>query len=247
MKLLLILLINITSLMALITITPVDIGEKPGFSTKGAVSLETKKGNTEKSNYKGSVRLSYDDNLSYVTWAEFSGEYGETNTVKDTNNLYSHVRHIRKLEDYAFRTEYFAQLQSDEFKKIEDRALGGAGLRYKLPEILKDSKAYIGVGGFYEYINYSSIDPYENNIRVNTYFAYTIKLEAKTSLSYTLYYQPKIDDFYDYACSNKAELKIHVYKKLFLSFNLYYDIDSRPAMGLKTDDYGQLTNFIFEF
>ncbi|MBU1657499.1 DUF481 domain-containing protein [bacterium] len=255
MKLLALLLISITSLFALVSIAPVEIGDKPGTHGVGAVSLESKRGNTDKNNYKASVRITYDDNVSAVTWGEVSGEYGDTNYQKNTDNLYAHVRHITKIDDKNLRAEYFGQIQNDEFKLIKDRFLLGAGIRYKLFELLnnistdvfKDSKGYVGLGGFYEYIDYTSQDSCENNIRLNAYFGYTMKLEEKVSFSYAFYYQPKIYDFKDYVSSNKLELKVHIYKKLFLAFNLFYETDSKPPAGVKTDDYGQLTNFIFEF
>lgn len=260
MKLLIILIINITSLFALVSIAPVEIGDKPGTHVSGAVSLESKRGNTDKNNYQASARVTYDDNQDYVTWGEVSGEYGDSSHEKDTDNLYAHIRYIEKIDllkidSNNIRAEYFGQIQKDEFKLIEERILLGAGLRYKLFEFLntistdvfKDSKAYVGVGGFYENIGYTSSDPIERNFRLNTYFAYVMSFDNKVSLSYNFYYQPKVDDLSDYATSNKFELKVHVYAKLFLSFNAYYDIDSKPPQGVKTDDYGQRTNFVFEF
>ncbi len=258
MKLLIILLITLTSLFGVVSIKPVEIGDAPGITTAGGVSLDSRRGNPDRNNYSGSVRLTYDNSINYVTWGEVAAEYGDAAGRKNANNLYGHIRHIRKIDSMSnsLRAEYFTQIQSDEFKRIENRALGGAGMRYRLLDLLNsissdffsNASAYVGVGGFYEYIGYTtSTDPYENNIRLNTYFAYTMQFDKKTSLSYTYYYQPKIDEIDDYMTFNKLELKVNVYEQMYLSFNVYYNIDSVPLTGLIPDDYGQTTNFIFEF
>ncbi|MDY0115956.1 MAG: DUF481 domain-containing protein [Sulfurimonadaceae bacterium] len=241
------LMVSSSSLFALVTISPVDIGSKPGFSTKTALSLETKRGNSEKDNYKGSWRTTYDSNTSFVTWLEFSGEYGKSNDQRDTNKLFSHLRHIHATPLENLNVEFFGQIQDNEFKLIKNRTLAGAGLRYKFSSIFDRDRAYIGVGGMYERIRYSSQDPLENNARISTYFTYTLDFSEKSQFSYMLYYQPLAEDFRDYVKSHELELKLHVIKKFFLQFTLSYEVDSTPATDVKRYDFTQNTSFVFEF
>ncbi len=260
MKLLIILLINITSLLALVSVAPVDIGDRPGTHVIGSVSLESKRGNTDRNNYQASARVTYDDAQDYVVWGEVAGEYGQSRHQKDTDNLYAHLRYISAIDllpiySNNLRAEYFGQIQRDEFKLIEERGLLGVGLRYKLfellnsisPNVFRTSRGYLGAGGLYERIGYTSDDPIENNVRLNTYFAYVMEFSRDASFSYNFYYQPKINYFSDYAISNKFELKVKIFEKFFLSFNAYYDVDSIPPHSVETNDYGQKTNLIFEF
>lgn len=235
------------SLFALVTIAPVEIGEHPGIFTQTALSLETKRGNSEKDNYKGSWRTTYDSNTSFVTWLEFSGEYGKSNNKRDTNKLFSHIRHIHKTPLENLNMELFAQVQDDEFKLIKNRTLAGAGMRYKFLSIFDKDKAYLGFGGMYERINYSSDDPRENNARISSYLAYTIDFNEKSKLSYTLYYQPLIEDFTDYVNVHTLELKLSIIEKLYLQFTLGYEVDSTPANDVKKYDFTQNTSLIFEF
>lgn len=244
---LLLILITNQYLFAIVSITPVEIAKKAGFHGNFRASLETKRGNTEKDNYKASAKIAYDNNTSYVTWAEVSGEYGESTKIEDTNKLYVHVRHIQALSDEVVRFELLGQIQSDKFKLINDRTLGGAGLRFKAFELFENSKGYIGIGGFYEYINYTSNDPVEKSIRLNNYFTYTADLNKKSSFSYTMYYQPIAIEFKDYIQSHHLDLKLNVFKELYLNFRVAYNRDSKPPVGLENYDFYQETAFIFEF
>jgi len=234
-------------LLALVSIVPVEIGEKPGLHGKVGVSLETKRGNTDKDNYKLDLRVDYDDNKSSHTWMEISGEYGESKSVKDTNKLYMHLRHIKALSSKDFCAETFIQAQDDEFKLIERRILGGGGVRFKLFELFNAGKGYLGLGALYENIQYTSQKPKDSDFRASSYFAYTIKLGSDSDLSYTLFYQPKISDLSDFVSSQKAALKLHIYRRLYLNFQIAYDLDNNPPDGVKKYDFTQTTSFIFDF
>ncbi|QFR48706.1 DUF481 domain-containing protein [Sulfurimonas lithotrophica] len=249
-KLITLLLIFTSQLMALVSIQPVEIGEQKGVSGGIEIGLETKRGNTDKDSYKGDIKVMYDSNASYLTWLEISGEYGEANNVEDTNKIYAHLRYIHKLTQETIRYEAFLQTQEDKFKAIEYRRLAGAGLRFKIFNTPIGGKGYYGLGAFYEDIRYTNpaIDPDESEVRVNTYLAYAINFSKKSSLAYTLYYQPIIDEFNDYVLTNQLELTLQVYEQLYLKFSASYDRDSRPPKGIKKKyDFTQSTTFVYKF
>jgi len=247
-KLTLLLTILLTQqLFALISIAPVEIGVNPGYTGSIATSLETKRGNTDKDNYKLAFKVNYDNNKNFVTWAELSGEYGESNEIKDTNKLYLHLRHIHALSNQSTRAEAFAQIQDDEFKLIKHRLLGGAGLRFKLFETSGEGKGYLGVGGFFEQIRYTSIDPKEDNFRANIYFAYSSTIGDDSTFSYNIYYQPNTQNFHDHITAQTLALQLHIYKRIFLKFQIAYDSDSVAPMGVQKYDFTQTTSFIFDF
>lgn len=234
-------------LLAIVSKAPVEIGDKAGLHANVALSFETKRGNTHKDNYKASIKVSYDDNSSFVTWSELSGEYGEVNEVQDTNKLYLHLRHIHAITKEDIRSELFGQIEEDRFKLIKNRSLAGMGVRFKIFEIFKDARGYLGLGGFYEKVNYTTLDAQETNIRLNSYFAYTTVFGDDSELTYSLYYQPKFDDFKDYAQSHKLQLQVHIYQALFLSFQVEYAFDSQPVAGVEDYDVTQTTSFIYKF
>lgn len=247
--LLLIALIAAQHLFALVTIAPVEIGDKPGFSSNIEASLETKRGNSDTDSYKASARVTYDSNATYVTWMEISGAYGKANNQENTNKLFSHARYIHALTQEIVRGEAFLQLQNDKFKNISSRAIAGLGARFKLQDIVQNSRGYLGLGAFYEDIEYNNplVNPSEENIRANAYFAYSVNFSTDSSIAYTLYYQPKINDLSDNVQSHEVELKLSVYKNLFLKFSLSYDTDSKPPVGVEKYDFTQNTSFIFNF
>lgn len=250
MKLLILTLITIQQLFGLITIVPVEVGQKPGTSGKIEAGLNTKRGNTHTDNYSASMRLNYDDNSSFVLWGELSGEYGEANNIQNTNNIYTHIRYIKAIDASHTRAEIFLQAEEDKFRAINARRVAGGGLRFKILDIFEGSKGYYGLGAMYEYIKYIDplLDPKENNIRLNTYLAYTLKLNNNSNFAYTFYYQPSTDNFSDHVISNKLELQLQVYKKLFLKFNLSYNVDSVPPAGIEEDyDLRQTTTFVLDF
>jgi len=245
---LLLLLITSQYLFALISITPVEIGDKAGIHGKVFTSLQTKRGNTDKDNYKAGLKVTYDSNNSFVSWAEVSAEYGESNDIEDTNKAYIHLRHIHALTKKNLRTELFSQVEEDKFRLIQRRILGGAGVRVKMFDTLENTNAYLGFGALYETIKYTStVDKKEDNIRFNGYFAYTMNLTKDSKLSYSLYYQPKYNKFKDYIQAHKMDLKLQVYKSLFLKLRVAYDVDSIPAIGVKKYDFYQETSFVLNF
>lgn len=246
-KSLFILLALTHSLFALVSITPMEIGEKKGFHGNMALAFETKRGNTTKDNYKASAKISYDNNISYVVWSELSGEYGATNNQEDTNKQFWHLRYIHALTKRDIRTEYFGQIEENKFKLISNRTVGGAGFRFKIFEIFKNGKGYLGVGGLYENINYSTDVAKEDNIRFNSYFVYTTVFGDDAKFTYSIFYQPKVDEMSDYVQSNQLLLELQIYKELYLKFQLAYDYDSKPIRGVQNYDFTQTTSFGFRF
>lgn len=236
-------------LLAIVPIKPREVGENPGFSGEVSGAFETKRGNTDKDNYAASLKLQYDSNASDLVWGMVRGEYGESGGRKDTNNLFSHLRYIRNLGGRDIAAEAFAQMEEDEFKSIKDRALGGAGLRWKALAG-KDAWGglFLGLGGYFEYIGYSTdIDKLERNVRLNGYLAYTLPLEDDGVFTAVGYYQPEASNSNDYYVSTSARIELHIYRQLFIAFRVGYTHDSMPAQNVKKDDFVQRTLFSYKF
>ncbi|MBD3824115.1 MAG: DUF481 domain-containing protein [Epsilonproteobacteria bacterium] len=234
-------------LFALVSVAPVEIGQKPGLHGDVSIALDTKKGNTDKENYAGATKVVYDSNASYVAWAQLSGEYGESNNIEDTNKLYFHARYIEAITPTTLRWEGFLQLQEDKFKRINSRRVLGGGLRYGLFDFFDKATLYGGAGGMIEYIEYTSADPFERNLRFNTYLSLVVPFNKTSTFAYSFYYQPKLDDLLDYVESHSAELELKMIENLYLSVEITYDIDTNPAIGVKEDDFTQKTKFTYKF
>jgi len=230
-----------------ITISPVTVGENPGLTGTLQGSFETKRGNSDVDNYSAGLRVSYDNNQSYVVWSDISFSYGQASGETNTNKSYSHLRYIHHLYKESVDYELYGQSERNEFTLVQKRYLGGAGLRYHLEDTFYGN-LFFGLGGFYETINYTTdVDPSEKNFRVSSYVAYTKKFNEKSKFSYVGYYQPKVNDMGDYILSNGVEMELLIYQQLYLSFVFYYDVDSKPAVGVDTTDISQKTSFVYKF
>lgn len=237
------------SLFALVSIIPVEIGKNVGFSNIAEASLDTARGSSDTDNYKASYRSTYDQGRDFVTWVEGSGAYGKANGTENTNKIFAHARYIHAITPDSLRAEIFAQYQNHKFANIKNRYLYGSGARFKTFDTAHDARAYIGLGAFYEDVSYrnSYLNPSERNIRLNSYFSYSIDLNDKTSAAYTLYFQPKVDDIADHIQSHEFELKVNIYRDMFLKFAVDYTLDSDPPVGISRYDLTQKTSFVFNF
>ena len=247
MKLLLLLFLSI-NLFAVITIAPTEIGKEAGFSGAFKGSFETKRGNSDVDNYSAGLKTQYDNNSSYVIWSDIVFDYGKASGETNTNKTYAHLRFIHSLTDNkSINYELFGQVETNYFTEVKHRFLLGGGLRYH-NNMQKYGNLFFGLGAFSEDIKYlSAADQREQNIRINSYISYTKDFNKKSKLSYVMYYQPRADDFGDYIFSNGLEMTILIYEQLYLSFVLYYDVDSAPAVGIGKEDFTQKTSFIYRF
>jgi len=248
MKLIIIFILSVINLFAIITIAPVNIGEKPGFSGELKGSFETKRGNTDVDNYSAGLRAQYDNNSSYVVWSDFVFSYGEASGETNTNKTYAHIRFVHKFLDFdVLNYEAFVQSATNEFTNVKKKHLLGGGMRYH-KDFHKYGNIYVGLGVFYERVKYlTSNDPTERDARLNTYLSYTKSFSKESKISYVMYFQPNMKEFEDYIFSNAIELQVLIYKELYLNFVVYYDEDTQPAVGVETKDFTQKTSLIFKF
>jgi putative salt-induced outer membrane protein YdiY len=238
-----------TSLSALVSIAPVDIGSAPGFSGTLGGEMGSKSGNTNTDGYAFGTRLQYDEGINYLTWGTFTYNYGKSNGMKNEDKLYTHIRAIHSLFDNNWCSEFFLQSEQDKFKSINNRSLAGSGVRWRVFNTDMMGKGYAGVGIFEEKIFYtqSDINPIETNTRLNSYLAYTKNFTEFSKVSYIGYFQPKFGDISDYITSQNVELIIPIYQKLNLLLTALYLYDSAPAIGIKKEDIQYKTSFTWKF
>jgi len=249
LKLLFLPLFLISSLEAVKFIAPNEVGLRPGISGNIQASVNNQRGNTDKDEYDARARISYDNNRSYVTWFEFSYAYGQASGVENENKAFLHYRFIHTLYSKDWSWELYAQNEGDDFRQIQRRLLGGAGLRWRFYESEDFGRVYFGLGVYYEYLNYldTTVDAKEYNPRLNAYLAYTKKFGKDARISFTSYYQPKVTEWSDHYISNAASLLIYVYGSIYLKVSLNYSYDTHPAVGVEKEDMQQLSSIGWKF
>ncbi len=242
-------LLTATPLFAVINISPNEVGLRPGIAGYIQASANNQRGNTNKDEYKFKSRISYDNNRSYVTWLDFNYDYGIARSVINENKAYAHYRFLHTIYDTNWNWELFVQNEGDDFRNIQRRLLGGSGVRWRFLKSHSYGRMYLGVGGYYEYINYTSpkIDPIEKNGRVNLYLSYTNKFGKDARVSFASYYQPKADDFKDYYSYTGASVLLYIYGAIYLKASLSFSSDSHPAMGVKNDDFQHTSSIGWKF
>ena len=245
-KLLFSFLLFVATAQAIVTIAPADIGDKPGVSGILKGSFETQRGNSDVESYNSGLRVQYDNNKSYLIWSDLTFAYGKSSGKTNTNKKYAHIRYIHHLYEKTVDWEAFLQAQTNEFTNTKERYLSGAGVRLLINQ-KNFGKLHFGLGAYVEHIAYTTIDPTENDTRINSYIAYKKSFQNQSSLSYVLYYQPKVDAINDYLLSSALEFNILIYKQLYLNFLIDYNYNATPVEGIKPEDVSQKTSLIYKF
>jgi putative salt-induced outer membrane protein len=238
-----------TTLSAIVSIAPVDIGSNLGWSGNVSGSLSSKSGNTEKEDYSLGLRLQYDQASDYLIWGTVTYDYGKSNSVVNEDKMYLHLRSIHLVDNNDWCGEFFVQTEQDKFKNIQNRSVGGGGMRWRMFNTNDWGKGYVGAGLMAEHLRYTdpSLNPHEDNGRLNSYIAYTKNFAAASKISYIGYYQPKIDENSDCVTIHNAELIVPLYKNFNLSLSTKYFYDSRPPIGVKKEDTLYQTSFVWNF
>ena len=248
-KLFFILSIFYSSLFAIINISPNEVGLRPGVSGYVQAAVNNQRGNTYKDEYNLASRISYDNNKSYVTWIDFNYAYGTAQGIENENKAYAHYRFLHTMYTEDWNWELFVQNEGDDFRKIQRRLLGGTGVRWRFLNSQAFGRIYLGVGGYYEYLNYTtpSVNPVEHNSRMNLYIAYTKKFGKDARVSLASYYQPKMNAIADYYTYSGVSLLFYVYGAIYLKMEVHYTSDSMPAIGVKRDDFQHKASIGWKF
>lgn len=245
-KLLLLLsILSHTSLFAIVTIKPLDIGEHPlGNSGEVTFSWKLNNGNTNTDALSAGIYLQHDFKES-LYFIKTSYDYGESLGITYMDKSFIHARRIHKVIDYL-DDEVFLQQQSDTFQSLTSRTLGGAGLRLYNGDINKTGRFYIGIGAFYLTEIETGIEA-KNYARANIYISYKYALSKLSTFSLVSYYQPRFGDSKDYLQLTTAELTLSFTKSLALKLSVQYNVNNDPAQGVSPFDYAQTTALTYKF
>ena len=164
---------------------------------------------------------------------------------KFSNSGFGHLRYNRKLGD-AVRWEFFTQIQYNSLTKIDRRALGGTGLRFKLTQY-EHARFYLGIAYMYEYEELLEPKVIKRDHRNSSYFSFSLLPEETVSFVSTLYVQPLLKDPSDYRLSNETSLSLGITKKLSLNATFKFSFDSFPPDGVPKSTYYFMNGLEVEF
>ncbi len=245
MRFLLTLLLTSLPLFAIVSIKPLDVGEKPaGFSGEFIFSLSNNRGNTDTDATDTGLTLQYDRNSSLLFF-KASYQYGESQGVTNIDKSFGHIRHIHKLSGH-WDDELFLQQQQNAFQSLNGRTLGGAGLRLNGGDPKTTGRAYLGVGAFHVIERVENISK-EHFERANIYLSYKYTPKKDTTVALVTYYQPRLDDSSDYMQLSTMQIDLKVTENISFKISFDYTYDSKPALGVGTYDYSQTTALKYKF
>ena len=245
MRFLLFSLLLINSLLAIVSIQPRDVGEKPsGLSGDLAFSLNGTRGNTENNLIDTGASLQYDFNNSLIFF-NGSYKYGVSLGIKNVDSAFYHLRNIHKLSKH-FDDELFVQEQNNAFLDLTSRTIAGAGIRYSAGDSNTTGKFYLGLGAFN--VTEKEIGTNLTNFnRTNIYFSYKYTPSKTTTLALVNYYQPKFTDASDYLQFSTLEFTFGLTSNLAFVITSSFKKDSKPAAGIESYDYSQSTALKYKF
>lgn len=167
------------------------------------------------------------------------------------NAGFGHLRWTHVIRRWV-ATEAFAQAQYNEFIRLQQRYLGGAGVRF---EPIHDKHVELTVGTGYM-LEFEQNDVPEDGPdarevlahRSTSYLSLEVYLEdPAVTLIDTIYVQPRLTDFGDYRILNEAELSVAITDvvSLVASSSLRYDSD--PVLDIEKLDLAFLNKLRLSF
>ena len=205
-----------------------------GFSGKMGISLSASRFTQSfvSADLSGQIQFKTNRNLYLLV-----GDFQIVNAGGESfnNSGFGHFRYNRKLGD-VIRGELFTQIQYISVTKITKRILNGAGLRFKLSEY-ETAKIYWGIAAMYEYEEVSSPKIINKDIRLSSYFTFTLAPVETISFRNTTYVQPKTADFKDYRLANNTVINFGITENLKFTTVFSFLYDSRPPIEVPTINY----------
>ena len=225
---------------AIVNIESLRAGEPPqGYSGAVDLSVAGESGNTDKLGVNLGARLQWHGG-AVTNFAIFRYAYAETSGVQDTNKLFFHARHIRRITALT-AYEGFVQAERNKFARLSFRGLLGGGARLTLSKKPGVKSLHLGIGGFYSRETLedkvgATDNGSQNTWRLNSYLNYLHHLNDQVSFLSTTYYQPAVEDFADYRLLEEASLSVKMSDTLSLNLSLDLAHDSKPPQGVKETD-----------
>ena len=172
------------------------------------------------------------------TWL-FVADYAraESNDLETEDNQFAHLRYVHKMGG-GQGLEVFAQVQRNRFQKLATRQLLGVGYRWDRSE-MSGPRRLFGVGVFREREELVTLVDKENVWRGNFYATFNVPLDLArgSSLNFSAYVQPDIENFADLRSIAVAKFVVQLTDRLSIDFTLAYDHDSKPAFGIDAQNF----------
>ena len=226
-----------------------NIEDSLGFS--GLIKLEAsiQTGNTDLQELGSKILLEYKKPVSAVLLI-LNGDYGWNNGKQFSNLALAHLRFVQALNP-GLKFETFTQINYDKSLLLLFRALGGAGLRFKLIEN-KTSMLWFGSAYMLEYERYSAPRRYIDKKKIlasrwSNYLSFNFVVQKNVSISSVIYYQPRFDLWRDTRILSENSLLVSLSSNFALSVDFNFRYDRFTPVNIKEVDTKSKIGFVYNF
>ena len=209
-----------------------------GFKITLKTAPEFKSGNTDVAKVEGGFAGRYvRGNHLFLLLLE--GAYAEALSEAYMRKTFEHLRYRYKLSDLV-GLELFSQHEYDEFRRIDLRALGGAGPRFTFLSSKIFEMAF-GTAYMLEF-NRNSVGAFSDSgeestvHRWSSYLHFDLDITKKISFFSTTYIQPRFDQFSDFRFLNDNSLNFKIAKHFTFFIKGFFSYDSRPPQSVESLD-----------
>ncbi|MFC1563290.1 DUF481 domain-containing protein [candidate division KSB1 bacterium] len=220
-----------------------------GFSGRISINFSLKSGNVEVFETGSGLRLQLDADKQRA-FVVGNLNFAKNRSVKLINRGFAHLRY-----NYLFRKstrlEYFAQLEFNEFTRLFNRKLMGAGIKFDLYSG-NDKGIYYGSSVMYESEHIDILKDSQDVSRTNR-FRWSNYLVIKwdsgngSALVNSIYIQPVFDEFNDIRILDEFDLQAGITSSLALVLSLRFRYDNLPPSGVKKADLEFMNSISYTF
>ncbi len=226
-----------------------NIEDSLGFSGIIKMDASIQTGNTDLQEFGSSILLDYKKPSSSLLLI-LNGDYGWNNGEQFSNEALAHLRYVHALNP-GLKAEIFTQVNYDKSLLLLFRALGGAGLRFKLFETT-NSVLWFGSAYMLEYERYKEPRRFIDRKKIlasrwSNYLSYNLSIHKNVSFSSVIYYQPRFDLWDDSRVLTENSLIVNLSGSFSLSVDFDLRYDRFTPAGIKKVDTKSKAGFIYNF
>jgi len=220
-----------------------------GISGSVAVDLAATQGNSRRTDHAAGMQLHWlhglQQNILLIDYA-----YGAASGVTNTDNGFTHLRHIQNLgNDWA--AEAYLQASRNSLSRLKFRGLAGGGGRKQLLPAMQGVTLFAGIGAFFARERLQADGATTRTLSEdwwgNVYFIVKLQLTPRLELSNSLYYQPRAADSADYRLSDRLLLSVPITESVKVTLSMALDHDSRPPAAVKRTDLSYKSALVLRF
>jgi hypothetical protein len=216
---------------------------RQGITGGARFSLSSDLGNVDVVNSDGAGYITVNAKNS-VFLGVFKGGVGFLGGKSFANSGVLHLRWTF-VANPRYQPELFAQADYAKPRRLDDRALAGAGLRFNAYEAEKSSLSF-GSALMWEHEGLDLVPGDQHPattdlVRWSTYV--NLSLQGKIGFATTAYVQPALSDPGDVRVLGTAELSTPIIGPLRQTTSVDFRIDSAPPQGVEKEDFKFGTSF----